>query len=283
MNTPRDLATPLARITWRDGQTLTSRDLRDDQFYIDRLRHLHIRYQHKTWGTVEGLSVSAAGSSAVVVRPGYALDIEGQELLIPAFTRVPAPPNITVSTTMYLVISRSTTPTGCAASPDLATLCPGVTNPLPIEQGLLSWKTVNEVRVGSDVLLARVLIANGSLASAIDMSVQRFAASMNQPLMWSGSTLSGQTGWTDGTNTLLPEIQANVDTSDGGFITTPAYFARVDGASPVAVGFITSAGATGFTFVVRPYAALTGGTAVNAATAESDGWTVTWLAVELKG
>src|SRR6516162_9520492 len=90
MTTPRDLATPLSRITWRDGQTLASRDLREDQRYADQLRYLHIRYQHKTWGVVEGLGVFSSGGSAVEVVPGYALDIEGRELLLPAFTRVAA-------------------------------------------------------------------------------------------------------------------------------------------------------------------------------------------------
>ncbi len=283
MITPRDIATPLSRITWRDGQTLTSSDLRDDQLYTDRLRYLHIRYQHQTWGVVDGLGIVSAGSRAIIVRPGYALDIEGRELLVPAFTRVATPPNIVASTTMYLVISWNTAGTACAATPNLSTLCPGVTNPLPLEGGLLSWKTVTEVRLGTDVLLARVLIAAGELASEIDTSVQRFAVTMNQPLIWSGSTLSGQTGWTDVTNTPLPEIQANVDISDGGFIATPALFAYLGGASPVASGFIPLANATGFTFVGRPNASLAGGATVNAATAESDGWTISWLAVELKG
>jgi hypothetical protein len=283
MSTPRDIATPLTRITWRDGQTLASGDLRDDQIYTDRLRHLHIRYQHRTWGVVEGLAVGFAGSAAVLVRPGYALDIEGRELLVPVFTRVPTP-NIVASTTMYLVISWNTAAAGCAPTPDLATLCPGVRNPLPVEQGQLSWKTVTEVRVGTDVLLARVLIAAGRLASPIDMSVQRFAATMNQPLFWSGSTMAGQTGWVDETNTLLPEIRTDVDTSDGGFVSTHAYFVRLVGASEIAAGFVTNVAATKFRIVVRPHAAhAVGGATVTAAAAESAGWTVAWLAVELKG
>ena len=159
MSTPRDLAIPFERIAWRDGQLLASRDLRDDQRYGDRLRHLHIRYQHKTWGVVEGLEVAAVGTSGVAVNPGYALDIEGRELLLPVLARVATPADIAASTTMYLVISQSAGSTACAAPPDLATLCPGIRNPIPIEQGRLSWKTVTQVRPGTTFYWRASLIA----------------------------------------------------------------------------------------------------------------------------
>jgi hypothetical protein len=283
MNTPRDLAIPLERITWRDGQTLTSSDLRDDQLLVERLRHLHIRYQHKTWGVVDGLQVIALGVSSIAVSKGYALDIEGRELLLPAVTRVAAPTNVAASRTMYLTISRNTTSTGCAGTPDLATLCPGVRNPIPIEQGLLSWKTVTEVRLGKDVLLARVLIAGGRVASAVDTSVQRFAATLDQPLIWSDATLAGQTGWTDAQDP-EPVIWATVDTSDAGFVATPAYFAHLAGTSQVTVGFISAASAASFTFVVRYTSTGPGaGGQTEAAAAESAGWIITWLGIELRG
>lgn len=271
MNTPRDLAIPFQRITWRDGQTLTSRDLRDDRNYGDRLRHLHIRYLHKTWGVVEGLNVTAAGGDAVSVSPGYALDLEGRELLLPMATRVATPPNVAASATIYLVLSQSTLFASCATAPDLTTLCPGVRNPLPLEAGTLSWKALTEVQLGDDVLLARVLIAGGNLASAIDTSIQRRAATMNQPRLWSDATPQGQTGWTDGMEKPLQEIRATVDTSDAGFIATPAYFARLAGTSQVAAGFVASATASSFTFVVQSGDALMRGTSLSAGQAEGAG------------
>ena len=76
MITPHDIAIPLERITWRDGQTLLSRDLHDDQHYADRLRHLHIRYLHRTWGVVEGFEVFALARRGVI-GPGYAIDGDG--------------------------------------------------------------------------------------------------------------------------------------------------------------------------------------------------------------
>jgi len=284
MITPRDIATPLERITWRDGQLLASRDLRDDTSYDARLRHLHIHYLHRTWGVVEGLQVNAAGSAAVAISPGYALDTDGHELLVPAVTRVPTPAGIVAKTTMYLAISLAAPGSACGSTtPDLSTLCPGVRDPVPVDKGSLTWKTVNQVQPGRDVLLARVLIAGGRLASGVDTSIQRQAATMAQPRIWSDVTLPGQTGWTDGASKPLQELQAIGDTPEAGFLATPAYFARLSGTSQLASGFISSASATSLTYVLRPLTELIPGAAIDAASAENFGWTISWLAVELKG
>jgi hypothetical protein len=279
MNTRRDLALPIDRLVWLDGQVLASRDLRDDQYTSDRLRHLHIRYLHKTWGVVEGLSVTGAGSSGVKVQLGYALDIEGRELLLPADMKFSAPQNVTASTTMYLVISRGST-LHCCATPDPSLLCPGVNAGISIEQGELSWKTVSQVHRGHDVLLARVFIQHGKVASAVDTSVQRRADTMAQPRIWSDITQPGQTGWTNGSEQSLVEIGATVDTTNAGFFRKPSYFAYLTGTSQAASGFILSASARRFTFVVRPAFAWTPGFQFDAATAESAGWTIAWVVIE---
>jgi hypothetical protein len=279
MNTPRDLATPLDRLVWLDGQVLASSDLRDDQRTNDRLRDLHIHYLHKTWGVVEGLNVVSPSSAGVIVRLGYALDVEGRELLMPKPKVLAAPQNITASTTMYLVISKGSD-SACCAAPDPSLLCLGAAAAISIEEGELSWKTVNQVRWGYDVLLARVLIQNRAIASAVDTSVQRRAATLAQPRIWSDTTQQGQTGWTDGSGTSLVEIEATVDTSNGGFLDTPHYFAYLTATSQAASGFISSASAASFTFVVRPAFARTTGLNIDAASAEKAGWTIAWLAIE---
>jgi hypothetical protein len=279
MNIPRDAAIPLERMTWRDGQLLAARDLRDDQSYNDRLRELHIRYLHKTWGVVEGLNVVAPSASEVAVTPGYALDVDGRELLLPRVARLAAP-GIAASTTMYLVISANTGASGCKAPIDLSGLCPGVKNPVRLDVGAISWKTVNEVRPGRDVLLARVLIAGGVLASAIDTSVRHRARSLAQPRMWSDATQSGSTGWADFMTAPYKNISATVDTSNAGFVITPAYFPRVAGASQATVSYILSASASSFTLVVQPTYE-PGGAGSDAAKAEDEGWSIQWFAVEL--
>jgi len=278
MNPPRDLTMP-ERITWRDGQTLTSRDMRDDQRYSDRLRQLHIRYLHKTWGVVEGLNVIASSTAEVVITRGYALDGDGRELLLPTPARLATPANVTPSTTMYVVISADATTPPCSAPPDLSMLCPGVTNPIPLQAGKLSWRTVTEVRPGLDVLLARALITSGSLASPVDTGVRRPARSLVQPRMWSDTSQPGSTGWTDFMSKPYRNMSATVDTSAAGFTTTPAYFPRLAGTSQLTACYVLSAGPSSFTFVVQP--AYEPGTSPVAAMAEKDGWTIEWFAIEL--
>ena len=80
---PRDLQIPFDRVTYRDGQLLASRDLQDDVRADQRLRSLHTRYLHDTWGIALGFTVTASvGSSSVHVGPGYAIDASAQELLL---------------------------------------------------------------------------------------------------------------------------------------------------------------------------------------------------------
>ncbi len=285
MKTPRDIADPLDRVTWRDGQLLAAADLRDGQNSIDRLRHLHIRYQHGTWGIVEGLNVVATGLTRVRVGRGYALDIEGRELLLPATAEIDVPAGSTAKVTMYLVISWGAPQCGCSHPPDLTLLCPGAKAAHPVEQGVLAWKTVGEVRMGHDILLARALISMGKLASKIDMSVARHARSMGQSHMWSDVTLAGQTGWADRSGALR-EVVAEVDTSDAGFVSTPAYFAWLSGAgSHIAQSFISEANAARFTFVLRPATLAQGfktDKTMTAAQAEDAGLSIAWFAIEIQ-
>lgn len=276
----------LERVTWRDGQRLASADLRDDRNLHDRLRQLHIRYLHKIWGIVEGLRVQSAGDAAVFVRAGYALTSAGEELLLPRAFTIQAPPHGTPAATYYVVISPAGLAghdAGCDAPTDVSQLCPGVTNPIVFEQGVISWKTVKQVRYGVDILLARIAIANGKIASIIDLSVANRAIPRSQR-SWSDTTPAGSTGW----KTSNGSLQTIIDLSDAGFVAAPVCFAQVmlPGATKHGVrGYIASVSNTGFTYVLRP-AALPGSTDAFAAApapelAESAGWTVSWTAVEI--
>jgi len=280
MITQRDISTPLERITWRDGQGLASRDLRDDASNTDRYRRLHVRYLHRTWGVVEGLRVLALAGDAFVTA-GYALDNEGRELLVPQLTAAP-PPKLAVSATMYLVISSGES-CGCGGSPDLATLCPGAANPVAIEKGALAWKLLGEVRLGHDVLLARALVSGGKIDGAVDSSIRRQAATLQQPRIWFDTTVPGQTGWSDVEGKILRVIQVTMDASDAGFLSTPVYIAQLTGTAEIAAQYISSAAATGFTFVVTMQPPFPGSATPNAGQAESSGWTVSWFAVEQQG
>jgi hypothetical protein len=279
---PLDISVPLERLLWRDGQRLIASDLRNDLSYAERLRALHIRYLHRTWGVVEGLEVATNPFDPAVVNAGVALNREGYLLLLPKITAAPALPKLPVTATLYLVLSpESVCGCGCESStPDLSTLCPGTTAAQARVQAMLAWKTVGEVMVGRDVLLARALVAAGAIKGAIDTTIQTRAATMRQQRIWSDTTVSGQTGWTDSDSKIVPGIQVNVDTSDAGFLTTPTYIAQVSGGASLAAQSISSADNSGFTLQLYFPASRLGVNVPNAAHAESSGWTVTWFAAE---
>jgi len=54
---PAELQTPFDRVTYREGQLLASRDLHDDFDTAERLRRMHTRFLHYTWGIALGFSV----------------------------------------------------------------------------------------------------------------------------------------------------------------------------------------------------------------------------------
>src|SRR5437899_1691032 len=93
---PNELEIPFDRITWRDGQLVTARDMSDDHHRDDRLRRLHLLYLHGAaagnWGVVLGLVVDGkAGDALVTVHAGYAVDGLGRELLLANDLRIDVP------------------------------------------------------------------------------------------------------------------------------------------------------------------------------------------------
>ena len=50
----RSNAPNLQRIAYHEGQLLSARDLGDDAAYESRLRGLHVRGLHNTWGVAPG-------------------------------------------------------------------------------------------------------------------------------------------------------------------------------------------------------------------------------------
>lgn len=70
----------LTRVRYYAKQFLRVDEFRDEQLYQLTLRRLHNNAQH-TWGIVSGLDI-VNEDDATVVRPGYAIDGYGRELLL---------------------------------------------------------------------------------------------------------------------------------------------------------------------------------------------------------
>ncbi|NJL22536.1 MAG: hypothetical protein HC895_19710 [Leptolyngbyaceae cyanobacterium SM1_3_5] len=68
------------RTSYTNDQLLTARDLQDEAEAQTRLREIHVRALHNTWGVALGFEVVLKGN-VVQVGPGLAYDCQGREIL----------------------------------------------------------------------------------------------------------------------------------------------------------------------------------------------------------
>lgn len=107
----------MTRVRFFDGQLLSARDLEAEQTYQIEKRRLHNRMLHGA-GIVEGLGVSVENGAAepVLVAPGFALDRNGNEILVAAPVRLD--PGNFPRTTCFVTIQYTETATDPVSSTD---------------------------------------------------------------------------------------------------------------------------------------------------------------------
>jgi hypothetical protein len=216
---PRELQIPFDRVTYREGQLLASLDLTDDFGASQRLRRMHTRFLHNTWGIGLGFSVEGQpGDDSVHIGPGFAIDSSAREILLSADLSVPVP--ATDSATDLLLVIGYQPDSAYRDLPDIARLCAGTTLDPRDERPLFNWRTPDTFQPGPDVPLAHLRVQSGGLVLAPDLSVRRYAARVTRPHMATGSVE------TFGRNLIDPGLI--VDTSDAGFAAAPEYFVRLD-------------------------------------------------------
>jgi len=294
---------PTDRITYRDGQRLWARDLRDDTRRDEHMRWLHARYLHHTWGVALGYDIKLASSNtAVVLGPGYAVDRRGRDLLLAKGLLVPAPG--AAGSALYVLTIRHRNDPGITRSCGCgcACGCSGKRNPIE-ERPVISWKLPRDFRPGDEVPLASTSVAGGVIQNGLDFRVRRHARRLVRPHIGWGSTDPGQTGWKrSNEKSHQPLAQAVVDTSDAGFTKTPFYFAQLMGdfsgildlvsaaepwpnTSPVQLpvsscSFIAQATAKNFTFEVFIERGFPVGEPFSPDQLETRQWTVNWMGLE---
>lgn len=91
---------PIRRPYYFSGRLLTAEDLRAEQEYHSKKRHLLNRSLHGA-GIVHGLETKLAGGQ-VNVEAGLALDCTGREIVVPARATIALP---TVAADRFLVIA----------------------------------------------------------------------------------------------------------------------------------------------------------------------------------
>jgi len=300
-----DLDIPFDRITYRDGQLLTALDLRDEQRRHDRLRRLHVRYLHDTWGIALGFDVRKVGDNrTVVVGPGYAVDGIGRDILLAESLHITVPTILEL--TPVVLTMRYQEDAAFRDRPDLAALClSGGLNPRH-ERPLFAWRLPDEVRFGPEVPLVQVVVEAGVIQGGLDGRVRRYTQPLVRPYIGWGMTEPGRTGWHQWDDDLGLEVV--VDTSEMGFTRVPYYFATLQGDFGNRAGeapllrpdvwptgthptfflggwnFITDAGRERFTYRIigRGIGApqLLFHRAITASEAESRQWTIAWVGLE---
>jgi hypothetical protein len=281
-----ELQTPLTRITWRDGQRLTARDLNDAEGRVYRLRRFHHLYMHGAasgnWGIITGYDVAiVASGDSIAVTQGYAIDSSGRDLILSHNVVVPVPP---VTGLLILVIryqpdkNRCAPPQqgGCEKSP----LGPQWEFPAFV------WLSGDEFNPNSDIALAAMRVVIGIAQTPVIDTMRRKMRPISSNKIGYGVTTSFETKWNAATGQLAGTwFETTVDTSSWGFVRTPLYFADL-----VWSHQLVASEASGGAFIVdaRPESftlrLLTGfetaGLPANAQKANDDGWTVSWLGFE---
>jgi len=276
---------PFDRITYRDGQLLTARDLRDDTRRDARLRRLHVQHVHETWGIALGLEVHAASDGkTLAIGPGYAVDGMGHDILLPEGISLGVPD--VVGPQAFVLVLGYLEDTVFQDRHDLATLCVGEGLDPRHERPSFSWLRPEDVRFGPQVPLIQVIVANGVVHGGLDLRVRRNARALVRPHFGSGTTESGRTGWQE----WAAGIEVLVDTAEAGFTRTPYYFpvlhadfgpsGKALSSFPDSLGFVAQATPTRFTYRFIKAEALLPGLSVSSASAEEHGWTISWLGVE---
>jgi len=282
---------------------LTASDLTQAQRYQREMRWLHNRTLHG-WGVVEGLAVTGAkGEVKVTVAAGYALDWRGRELII-ASPQTLAVPALSAGK-RYLTLSYIE---NAARVQSRADACGGSGAVRLAEGAELRWRDPDDsaadtaYQPGLHVLLATITIKDCALAAAVSLAGRREARASLSPRIHAGATPAGSTAWAlwqVGGN--FVGVQTQVDTSAGGFSTSPRYVAQVAGARALAqpgssaildgLARVTAPSATGFTLqVVMPRGLGIGmghlnpdallGVSLPATLGSTLKWHVNWIGIE---
>lgn len=230
----------IQRIGHFEGELLAARDLQDDVDYERRLRGLHVRGLHNTWGVALGYTVSQIGNNLIQVGPGIAYDCRGREV-VSSHTFTVGLPVLPVGSDALawwfdLVISyndlasllNGRQPTGTCLGSDSTT-----NEERPAWRWVLAAAANSEedqppldvasgVRLGEEIPLVRVRVTNKQTITRLDFGVRRHAQGLVRPHIAGGQVTSGVT--------FDEEVQAYpvvVNTAAGGFNQTPLYFARL--------------------------------------------------------
>lgn len=245
-----DQARFVERLRFFDGQRLAAADLQDVEAFQREMRELHNRSLHQP-GIGNGFAVSGQrGDRQVTIGPGYALDAAGHEIILTTSRVEPVPPvdgdddgssafyDLTVSYPRDADLEEAQTREGICLPRGVVRLR---------EEPVFCWvrlertgggdlrardpKLGADIQAGWKLVLARAEVHHCQLQS-LTISQRRSARPAQQPYIACGSVLPDwkveEAGPPDGD---FPPffLTGKVSTAEAGFVTTPCYWARLDG------------------------------------------------------
>lgn len=220
------------RLRYFEGQPLAAADMQDDADFEQRLRGLHVRGMHNTWGVALGFEVSRTSDQAIHVGPGIAYDSAGGEIVSAQDPDIgpPVSPLGTKATAWWfdLVVSHVDRPSrldngpGCEDVASTASWRWCYAGEAP--EGAPSPASVApDVRLGEEIPLVRCRVTDQrTFDDLLDFSVRRKAQGLVRPHIYGRrETVSLSI------NVARLVFSATIQTAPGGFNGTPFYFARV--------------------------------------------------------
>jgi hypothetical protein len=262
------VATPTERLEFFDNQRLFASDLQNLEQFNREMRWLHNRTLHQP-GVASGFAASGnKGDREVLIRPGYAVDVMGREIVLAADRTLAVPPVAGAPNGSPAVFDLTVAYPSDEELEEVETrqgMCEGQGVVRRREEPSFCWvnvreneKLAQETQCGLRILLARAEVLNCQLYRPPSVEHRRNARPPSQPYIACGGT--DKMVWSKPTRDVLGiHVRAKVDTTAAKFRTSPRYFAHVigerqfdvDGVAIVLDGFLTVSEPTASGFNLR--------------------------------
>jgi hypothetical protein len=246
----------LERIQFFNGERLFASDLQALESFNREMRWLHNMSLHQA-GVGSGFSVTGnVGDRQVVITPGYALDAQGEEVILTQQLTLPIPSvadngsggsvfyDLTVSYPQDSDLKASETRVGiCNCPPE------GVVRLR--EEPVFCWVRLNDnpsnrqpvdarlkalIQSGMFLVLAQIEVFNCRLRQPVSLAQRRDARPPKSPYIASGLEKAADLNWANHGSpstgfgfTIGTPYRVTVNTTSGHFQATPTYVARLVG------------------------------------------------------
>jgi hypothetical protein len=219
------------RVRYEKGGLLAARDLQADTAYETRMRQMHIRALHQTWGIAFGFNVFISSNETLVsLKMGLAYDCYGREIVQAASQVIPMPRLPETGGAMedwYFDLVIYYEPALFRGNRD----CPGfretagcrwvAAGPASDPDGA-RMALAEGIRLGDEIPVARFLVSENGLSEPI-LFMRKRAQGLIRPQTAGGRVEKGEIEITGTPG----QWSAQIATGAGKFAGTPAYFVKL--------------------------------------------------------